>query len=185
MDVHSRSANHPLLGRVRIGASRVRPLSPELHTADYSSACPGSSTWMDKVPSRDTPSLNLADCRGGVDPDSPQVTRDLSNHPTGTAPPPLAPADGSGERPSTIPTGIRRWTHPAMPCVSVSAAQSFGIMCDNYNEERSRSEEYQETLIARAWFSVCIPGTGYIRYHRSKGRSIGNGRASVDLPGTG
>src|SRR4051794_23620215 len=60
MDVHLRSAFHSLLGRVWIGASRVRPLSPELHTSDYSFACPGSSTWVDKVPSRDTPSLNLA-----------------------------------------------------------------------------------------------------------------------------
>src|SRR3954469_11996529 len=73
MDVHLRSAFHPLLGRVRIGASRVRPLSPELHTSDYSFACPGSSTWVDKVPSQDTPSLNLADRRGGVAPDNPQV----------------------------------------------------------------------------------------------------------------
>src|SRR3954470_24943222 len=73
MDVHLRSALHPLLGRVRISASRVRPLSPELHTSDYSSACPGSSTWVDKVPSQDTPSLDLADRRGGVDPDDPQV----------------------------------------------------------------------------------------------------------------
>ena len=67
MDVHLRSAFHPLLGRVRIGASRVRPLFPELHTSDYAFACPGSSTWVDKVPSRDTPSLNLAGCWGGVD----------------------------------------------------------------------------------------------------------------------
>jgi hypothetical protein len=41
---------------------------------DYSFACPGSSTWVDKVPSRDTPSLNLADRRGGVAPNNPQVT---------------------------------------------------------------------------------------------------------------
>jgi hypothetical protein len=76
-------------------------LSPELHTLDCSFACPGSSTWVDKVPSRDTPSLDLADrrgdvdpddpqvahtptlnlagCRGGVDPDSPQVARNQSN----------------------------------------------------------------------------------------------------------
>src|SRR3954447_21648243 len=64
MDVHLRSAFHPLLGRVRIGASRVRPLSPELHTSNYSVACPGSSTWVNKVPSRDTPTLNLAGHRG-------------------------------------------------------------------------------------------------------------------------
>src|SRR3954454_2729661 len=73
MDVHLRSAVHPLLGRLRIGAPRLWPLSPELHTSDYSFACPGSSTWVDKVPSRDTPSLNLADCRGGVAPDNLQV----------------------------------------------------------------------------------------------------------------
>src|SRR3954453_17595586 len=73
MDVHLRSAFHPLLGRLRIGASRLGPLSPELHTLDCSSACPGSSTWVDKVPSQDTPSLDLADRWGGVDPDDPQV----------------------------------------------------------------------------------------------------------------
>src|SRR5690349_7273191 len=75
MGVHLRSAFHPLLGRVRIGASRVRPLFPELHTSDYSVACPGSSTWVDKVPSRDTPSFNLAGHRGGVAPGAPQVAR--------------------------------------------------------------------------------------------------------------
>src|SRR5690242_10888622 len=80
MDVHSRSAFHPLLGRLRIGAPRLWPLSPELHTADCSSACPGSSTWVDKVPSRDTPSLNLADYRGGVHPDGPQVARNQSRN---------------------------------------------------------------------------------------------------------
>src|SRR3954451_1801424 len=79
MDVHLRSAFHPLLGRVRLGASRVRPLSPKLHTLDCSVACPGSSTWVDKVPSRDTPSLNLADHRGGVaPPGDPQVARNQS-----------------------------------------------------------------------------------------------------------
>src|SRR5918996_2709106 len=78
MDVHLRSALHPLLGRLRIGAPRLWPLSPELHTSDRSFACPGSSTWVDKVPSRDTPSLNLAGCRGGVDPTNPQVARNQS-----------------------------------------------------------------------------------------------------------
>src|SRR4051812_32601400 len=78
MGVHMRSANHPLLGRIRIGASRIRPLSPELHTSDYSSACPGSSTWVDKVLSRDTPSLNLASRQDGVGPHNPQVTRQRS-----------------------------------------------------------------------------------------------------------
>src|ERR1041385_5021396 len=78
MDVHLRSAFHPLLGRLRIGAPRLWPLSPELHTLDCSFACPGSSTWVDKVPSRDTPSLNLAGCWGGMDPDSPQVARNQS-----------------------------------------------------------------------------------------------------------
>src|SRR3954463_13501616 len=73
MDVHSRSAFHPLLGRLRSGAPRLWPLSPELHTSDCSFACPGSSTWVDKVPSRDTPTLNLADRRGGVDPVNSQV----------------------------------------------------------------------------------------------------------------
>src|SRR3954465_3681572 len=82
MDVHLRSAIHPLLGRLRIGAPRLWPLSPELHTSDYSFACPGSSTWVDKVPSRDTPSLNLADYRGGVVPDNPQVAlRQAASHP--------------------------------------------------------------------------------------------------------
>src|SRR3982750_2169111 len=81
MDVHLRSALHPLLGRLRIGAPRLWPLSPELHTSDCSFACPGSSTWVDKVPSRDTPSLNLADCRGGVAPDNPQVAlRQAARH---------------------------------------------------------------------------------------------------------
>src|SRR3954464_11725341 len=70
-----RSAFHPLLGRFRIGASRLRPLFPKLHTSDCSSACPASSPWVDKVPSRDTPSLNLADHRKGVFPGDPQVTR--------------------------------------------------------------------------------------------------------------
>src|SRR5215207_7014874 len=79
MDVHSRSAIHPLLGRLRIGAPRLWPLSPKLHTSDCSFACPGRSTWVDKVPSRDTPSLNLADRRGGVHPDNPQVARNQSS----------------------------------------------------------------------------------------------------------
>src|SRR3954454_4327504 len=78
MGVHLRSAFHPLLGHVRIGASRVRPLCPELHTLDCSSACPGSSTWVDKVPSRDTPTLNLAGHRGGVPLGPPQVARSQS-----------------------------------------------------------------------------------------------------------
>src|SRR3954453_6202187 len=82
MDVHLRSAFHPLLGRLRIGAPRLWPLSPKLHTSDCSFACPGSSTWVDKVPSRDTPSLDLADCQGN--PDSPQVARNQSR--IGTAP---------------------------------------------------------------------------------------------------
>src|SRR3954447_3011721 len=75
-----RSAFHPLLGRFRIGASRLRPLSPKLHTSDCSFACPGSSTWVDKVPSRDTPSLNLADHRKGVFPGNPQVARNRIEH---------------------------------------------------------------------------------------------------------
>src|SRR3954471_8054990 len=78
MDVHLRSAFHPLLGRVRLGASRVKPLFPKLHTLDCSSACPGSSTWVDKVPSRDTPTLNLAGHRGGVPLGAPQVARNQS-----------------------------------------------------------------------------------------------------------
>src|SRR3954452_3101809 len=84
MDVHLRSVIHPLLGRLRIGAPRLWPLSPELHTSDCSFACPGSSTWVDKVPSRDTPSLDLADGRGGVDPDNPQVARATASTPTST-----------------------------------------------------------------------------------------------------
>src|SRR5215213_5432139 len=78
MDVHLRSACHPLLGRFRVGAPRLRPLSPKLHTSDCSFACPGSSTWVDKVPSRDTPSLNLTGWRGGVNLDNPQVARNQS-----------------------------------------------------------------------------------------------------------
>src|SRR5690349_23412974 len=78
MDVHLRSALHPLLGRLRIGAPRLWPLSPKLHTSDRSFACPGSSTWVDKVPSRDTPTLDLSDCQG--DPDSPQVARNQSRY---------------------------------------------------------------------------------------------------------
>src|SRR3954469_17163269 len=95
--VHLRSAIHPLLGRLRIGAPRLWPLFPKLHTSDCSFACPGSSTWVDKVPSRDTPSLNLADRRGGVDPGNPQVARTPSRtsgnscartgSPTGSSPP--------------------------------------------------------------------------------------------------
>src|SRR4051794_19024529 len=91
MDVHLRSAFHLLLGRLRIGASRLWPLSPKLHTSDCSFACPGSSTWVDKVPSRDTPSLDLADCQGN--PDSPQVARNQSRY--GGA---LTPASTSMER---------------------------------------------------------------------------------------
>jgi hypothetical protein len=75
MGVHLRSALHPLLGRIRIGASRVRPLSPELHTLDCSVACPGSSTWVNKVPSRDTPTLNLTAHRSGVILSVPQVAQ--------------------------------------------------------------------------------------------------------------
>src|SRR4051812_35646119 len=75
-----RSAFHPLLGRLRIGAPRLWPLFPKLHTSDCSFACPGSSTWVDKVPSRDTPSLNLADRRGGADPGNPQVARNRIEH---------------------------------------------------------------------------------------------------------
>src|SRR3954452_12085457 len=78
MDVHLRLAFHPLLGRFRIGASRLRPLFPELHTSDYSFACPGSSTWVDKVPSRDTPTLNLMAHRGGMALDDPQVAQTQS-----------------------------------------------------------------------------------------------------------
>src|SRR5215213_10140190 len=79
MGVHLRSAFHPLLGRVRIGASRVKPLFPKLHTLNCSSACPGSSTWVDKVPSRDTPTLNLAGHRRGMALGAPQVARNQSN----------------------------------------------------------------------------------------------------------
>src|SRR6187455_239063 len=99
MDVHSRSAFHPLLGRLRIGAPRLWPLSPELHTSDCSPACPGSSTWVDKVPSRDTPSLNLAGCRGGMDPDSPQVARNQSRY-GGLVMPALRRIERSPEQPS-------------------------------------------------------------------------------------
>src|SRR3954452_5150773 len=78
MDVHLRSAFHPLLGRLRSGAPRLWPLSPELHTADCSFACPGRSTWVDKVPSRDTPTLDLSDCQR--DPNSPQGARNPSRN---------------------------------------------------------------------------------------------------------
>src|SRR4051794_34668255 len=90
MGVHLRSAFHPLLGRLRIGASRLGPLSPELRTLDCSSACPGSSTWVDKVPSQDTPSLDLADRRGNVNPGDPQVAHtpslNLAGHQGGVHP---------------------------------------------------------------------------------------------------
>src|SRR4051812_6929654 len=99
MDVHSRSAFHPPLGRLRIGAPRLWPLSPELHTADCSSACPGSSTWVDKVPSRDTPSLNLAGCQGGVHPDDPQVARNQSRN-GGVVTPASTRMERSPEQPS-------------------------------------------------------------------------------------
>src|SRR3954453_13928030 len=99
MDVHLRSAFHPLLGRLRSGAPGLWPLSPELHTADCSFACPGSSTWVDKVPSRDTPSLNLASCWGGVDPDSPQVARNQSRN-GGSATPASARMGRSPGQPS-------------------------------------------------------------------------------------
>src|SRR3954454_18838590 len=79
MGVHLRSAFHPLLGRLRIGAPRLWSLFPKLHTADCSFACPGSRTWVDKVPSRDTPTLDLAGCQGGVHPDDPQVARNRSS----------------------------------------------------------------------------------------------------------
>src|SRR3954454_18345029 len=107
MDVHLRSALHPLLGRVRISASRVRPLSPELHTSDYSSACPGSSTWVDKVPSRDTPSLNLAGHRGDVALDAPQVARNQSSI-------------GA----SVTPTSARMRRRPAHPSVNALSTVS-------------------------------------------------------------
>src|SRR4051794_5624055 len=97
MDVHLRSAFHPPLGRLRSGASRLGPLSPGLHTSDCSSACPGSSTWVDKVPSRDTPTLDLSDCQG--DPDSPQVARNQSRY-GGLVTPALTRIERSPEQPS-------------------------------------------------------------------------------------
>src|SRR3954453_12916568 len=104
MDVHLRSAFPLLLGRLRIGAPRLWPLSPELHTADCSFACPGSSTWVDKVPSRDTPSLNLADYRGGVHPDDPQVARNQSRN--GTAPGASSPASARTLSPPSVSSVI-------------------------------------------------------------------------------
>src|SRR3954469_20785219 len=127
MDVHSRSAFHPLLGRLRIGAPRLWPLSPELHTSDCSFACPGSSTWVDKVPSRDTPSLDLADCQGN--PDSPQVARNQSRY-GGVVMPALTRIERSPEQPSVnavssvsavLPTSTRpRWISTSI-AVSVLA----------------------------------------------------------------
>ncbi len=94
-DVHSRSACHPLLGRLRIGAPRLRPLSPKLRTSDYSSARPGSSTWVNKVPSQDTPSLNLAGGWRGVG----------SQQPSGHTPP-VGDMDGIGRAaPATVGVG--------------------------------------------------------------------------------
>src|SRR3954454_5343338 len=129
MDVHSRSAFHPPLGRLRIGAPRLWPLSPKLHTSDCSFACPGSSTWVDKVPSRDTPSLNLAGCRGGVDPDSPQVARNQSRY-GGAVTPASTRTERSPEQPSVNavmavsavwPTSLRpRWINATIE-VSVFA----------------------------------------------------------------
>src|SRR4051794_899202 len=99
MDVHLRSAFHPLLGRLRIGAPRLWSLFPKLHTADCSFACPGSSTWVDKVPSRDTPTLDLAGCQGGVHPDDPQVARNQSSN-GGSVTPALTRIERSPEQPS-------------------------------------------------------------------------------------
>src|SRR4051794_35967190 len=108
MDVHLRLAFHPLLGRFRIGASRLRPLFPELHTSDYSFACPGSSTWVDKVSSRDTPTLNLMAHRGGMALDDPQVaqTRSYSR---------LASISVAGSE-VTMKRGLASpWVHSALP----------------------------------------------------------------------
>src|SRR3954454_23624734 len=153
MDVHSRSASHPLLGRLRSGAPRLGPLSPELHTSDCSSACPGSSTWVDKVPSRDTPSLNLAGCQGGVHPDNPQVARNQSarrwrssvkvpNVRTGSearsgptaatcifAPTSMAAARGWMGDIAREWTGLFVPVMPASPCV---AKQREGLDCAGY-----------------------------------------------------
>src|SRR3954462_9734992 len=91
-------------------------LSPKLHTSDCSFACPGSSTWVDKVPSRDTPTLDLSDCQG--DPDSPQVARNQSSN-GGSVTPALTRIERSPEQPSVNavslvsgvwPTSLRpRW----------------------------------------------------------------------------
>src|SRR3954469_14629663 len=99
-------------------------LSPELHTSDCSFACPGSSTWVDKVPSRDTPSLNLADCRGGMDPDSPQVARNQSRY-GGALTPASTSMERSPEQPSVkaIRSVLSVWPTAARPrCISVSMA---------------------------------------------------------------
>src|SRR5690242_9124894 len=132
MGVHLRSAFHPLLGRVRIGASRVKPLFPELHTLDCSFACPGSSTWVDKVPSRDTPTLDLSDCQG--DPASPQVARNQSRN-GGSVTPALTKIERSPEQPSVkavssvsavLPTSARpRWISTSIAVsVLVTAAKT-------------------------------------------------------------
>src|SRR3954452_9846783 len=118
MDVHSRSASHPLLGRLRIGASRLWPLSPELHTSDCSFACPGSSTWVDKVPSRDTPTLDLSDCQG--DPDSPQVARNQSK--IGAAPGAITPASARTLSPPSVSIVTARVS--GKPCRTASSRRA-------------------------------------------------------------
>src|SRR3954469_6510045 len=113
MDVHLRLAFHPLLGRFRIGASRLRPLFPELHTSDYSFACPGSSTWVDKVPSRDTPSLNLAGHRSGMVLGAPQVARNQSRI-AGSVTPVAARIDRRPAHPSVKPVNTVASVRPML-----------------------------------------------------------------------
>src|SRR3954466_8817018 len=90
--------------------------APRPHTSDCSFACPGSSTWVDKVPSRDTPTLDLSDCQG--DPDRPQVARNQSRY-GGAVTPASTRIERSPEQPSVNalmavsavwPTSLRpRW----------------------------------------------------------------------------
>src|SRR3954463_10586534 len=157
MDVHLRSAFHPLLGRLRIGAPRLWPLSPKLHTSDCSFACPGSSTWVDKVPSRDTPSLNLADRRGGVDPGNPQVARTRSRT--------------SGNFCAT--TGCRAACSPPTATSSITAATpgtasstSLGSSCPSASGTgpmHPMHEDQRGLVLLRAFAVIAHAGGGELR----------------------
>src|SRR3954449_12690805 len=178
--VHLRSAIHPLLGRLRIGAPRLWPLSPKLHTSDCSFACPGSSTWVDKVPSRDTPSLNLADRRGGVDPGNPQVARNQSRI-GGLVTPAVVRVSRRPAHPSVNPVNIVALVRPTLssvrpisattsvsdlakaantcrPPASVSALPTLTSKCRSPSSQLRMNVESMLTEIAAAGFADAIAG---------------------------